>query len=128
MGVKVRFRCEHCDARPDCVTQRTLERHLRDRTLGRYFDAQPGSWLVWTAGGPFGSRRYACPEHRADLIGYLRRHYGGNGSGVWASEPFAALWPQGFSGLDEREVAELLGGPRRDPADSLPRRAQAPNG
>lgn len=126
MGVKVLFRCDHCDARPDGVTQSTLERHLRDRTLGRYFDAQPGNWLIWTAGGPFGSRRYACAEHRDELIAYLRRHYGARGSGAWASEPFEALWPHGFSGLDEREIADLLGGPRRDPSDVLPRREQAP--
>ncbi len=117
MGVKVLFRCDHCDARPDGVTQRTLERHLRDLAIGKYFDAQPGSWLVWTAGGAFGSRRCACPEHRDDLVAYLRRHYGGRGSGgVWDSEPFAALWPHGFSGLGEREIADLLGTPAAFPA------------
>jgi hypothetical protein len=127
MGVKVRFSCDHCDACPDGVTQRTLERHLRDRTVGRFFDAQPGNWLIWTAGGPFGSRRYACPEHRDALIAYLRRHHGGRGSGAWASEPFVALWPHGFTGLDEGEIAELLGGTRRDPADAPPPRRSASN-
>ncbi len=116
MGVKVIFGCERCDARPDRATQRTLERHLRDRTLGQFFDAQPGGWLTWTAGGPFGSRSYACAEHRAELVARVRRHYGGRGGGVWADEPYPSLWPHGFSGFDERELAELLAGARRETA------------
>jgi hypothetical protein len=31
---------------------------------------------------------------------------------VWDEEPYPVLWPHGFSGLGEREVAELLGGTR----------------
>lgn len=118
MGVKVVFRCEHCDVRPDRLTQRTLERQVRDRTLGQFLDAQPGGWLIWSAGGPFGARRYVCAEHREQLIGYVKRHHGR--SGVSDVEPFPALWPDGFSALRDREIAELLGGgPRRDPADIL---------
>jgi hypothetical protein len=109
MAVKVVFRCEQCGSRPDRVTQRTLEGQLLDRTLGEYRDAQPGGWLVWTAGGPLGCKRYACPEHRDDLVERLRRDYGTIRCGVWKSEPFPALWPDGFCGLDERELEELLG-------------------
>lgn len=82
MAVKVVFRCEHCDVGPDRSTQRTLERQLRDRTLGRLLDAQPGNWLIWTAGGPFGARRYACADHREQLIGYVERHHGRAGAGA----------------------------------------------
>lgn len=117
MGVKVIFRCEQCDVRPDRSTQQTLERQLRDRTLGRFLDAQPGGWLIWTAGGGFGARRYVCAEHREQLVEFVKRHHG---RGVSAVEPFPALWPDGFSALEDREIAELLGGgPARSPADLL---------
>jgi hypothetical protein len=108
MSVKVLFRCETCKARPDDVTQRTLESQLRDRTFGEFREAQPGSWLVWTAGGPLGSKRYACPAHHEELIALLRRHYGAIRCGVWASEPYQAIWPDGLNGFDERELAEML--------------------
>jgi hypothetical protein len=108
MGVRVLFRCEHCDALPDRDTQRTLESQLRDRRLGTYLDAQPGGWLIWTAGGALGSKRYACPQHRDALRDQLRAHYGSHAV-VWQSEPYLALWPDGFSDLDDRELAELLG-------------------
>jgi len=98
MTVRVLFRCEQCDALPDPATERTLGGQLRDRTFGECQDAQPGGWLIWTAGGPLGSKRYACPQHRDDLIAYLRRHYGAIRCGVWKAEPYPALWPDGFSG------------------------------
>jgi hypothetical protein len=119
MAVKVVFRCEHCDARPDDATQRTLLGQLRDRTVGEFRDAQPGGWLIWTAGGPLGSKRYACPEHRAELVDYLRRHFGTARCGVHAEEPYAALWPDGLNGFDERGLAALLA-PR--PVSARPRR------
>jgi hypothetical protein len=109
MGVKVLFRCECCDARPDAVTQRTLEGQLRDRTFGEYRDAQPGGWLVWTAGGPLGAKCYACPAHREQMTKELRRHYGTVRCGVWQEEPYPALWPDGLNGFDERELARMLG-------------------
>ena len=110
MAVRVLFRCEHCDALPDPDTQRTLQGQLRDRRFGEYLDAQPGGWLIWTAGGALGCKRYACPQHRADLTGYVRAHYGTiRGSAASQTEPYPALWPDGFSAFDERELAELLG-------------------
>lgn len=113
MAVRMLFRCEHCDALPDPDTQRTLHGQLRDRRFGEYLDAQPGGWLIWTAGGVLGPRRYACPQHRSDLTDYLRKHYDAIHRGVWRSEPYPALWPNGFSALDERELAELLAGDLR---------------
>lgn len=108
MAVRVLFRCGHCDALPDRDTQRTLEGQLRERCFGEYLEAQPGGWLIWTAGGPLGATRYACPQHRRDLTDYLRVHHRAH-SGVWKSEPYPALWPDGFSAIDDRELAELLG-------------------
>lgn len=108
MAVRVRFCCAYCDALPDADTQRTLQGHLRDRRLGEYLDAQPGGWLIWTAGGALGCKRYACPRHRADLIDHVRAHYGATCSGASQPEPYPALWPDGFSALDECELAELL--------------------
>jgi len=110
MTVRVLFACEHCGARPDADTQRTLQGQLRDRRCGAYLDAQPGGWLIWTAGGALGRRRYACPEHRDDLTTELRKHYGALHPGVLDREPYPALWPAGFSALDEQELAQLLAG------------------
>jgi hypothetical protein len=109
MAVRVVFRCDHCGAQPDTATRRTLEGQLRDRTFGEYRDAMPGGWLVWTAGGPLGSKRYACPEHREELTERLRRHYGAIRCGVRDEGPYAALWPTGVRSFDERDLAELLG-------------------
>ena len=113
MPARMRFRCEHCDALPDAVTQRTLEGQLRDRTHGEFRDAQPGGWLIWTAGGALGSRLYACPLHRADLTDHVRRHYGAISSIVWQPEPYPALWPDGLRGFDDRELEALLAGDAR---------------
>ncbi len=117
MAVRVVFRCELCDAQPDPATQRTLMFQLRDRTLGEYRDAQPAGWLIWTAGGALGAKRYACVEHRGDLIAYVRRIYGASRSGVWQDEPYLSLWPDGVSGFDERELAELIEDDRRERLD-----------
>jgi hypothetical protein len=113
MAVRVIFRCEHCDAVPDPATQRTLEGQLQDHTYGEYRDAQPGEWLIWTAGGPLGAKRYACPAHRGDLVDHLRRHFGTRRCGVHADEPYPSLWPDGLSGFDEREFAALRRGTLR---------------
>jgi hypothetical protein len=110
MPVRVRFRCEHCDALPDAATQRALEGQLRDRTHGEFHDAQPGGWLIWTAGGALGSKAYACPEHRADLTSHVRRHFGAIRSIAWGPEPYTAVWPDGLRGFDEREFEALLAG------------------
>lgn len=113
MAVRVLFRCQYCDALPDPDTQRALESQLLDRRFGEYRDAQPGGWLIWMAGGPLGSKRYACPHHRGDLTEDLRRHYGAIHRGVWSTGPYPALWPNGVSALDDRELAELLAGDPR---------------
>jgi hypothetical protein len=114
MPVRVRFGCEHCDALPDPATRRTLEGQLLDRTHGEFRDAQPGGWLIWTAGGALGSKLYACPRHRADLSDHVRRHFGAIRSIVWRGEPYPALWPDGMRGLDERELQALLAADRPD--------------
>lgn len=109
MTVRVLFRCEQCGVRPDVDTQRTLLGQLLDRSFAEYVDAQPGDWLIWTGGGAFGGKRYACAHHRDDLVADLRRHYGAtHHAAVWTYGPYRALWPAGFSSFDERELDELL--------------------
>lgn len=124
MTGRVLFRCEQCGARPDVDTQRTLLRQLSDGSLAEYLDAQPGGWLIWSGGGAFGAKRYACARHRDDLIAQLRRHYGATRSAaVWRHAPHRALWPDGFSPFDDRELADLLARARHAAPDAadLPR-------
>ena len=109
MAVRVRFCCERCDALPDPATQRALEGQLRDRTHGEFRDAQPGGWLIWTAGGALGSKLYACPEHRAALADDVRRRFGAIRSIVWRGEPYPAVWPDGLRGFDDGALEALLG-------------------
>jgi hypothetical protein len=85
---RVIFRCEFCDAPPDAATQRTLERQLREMAFGAYVDALPGRWLVWHGGGPLGPRRYACGEHRGDLVALIREHYGTIAPQPWKRPPY----------------------------------------
>jgi hypothetical protein len=122
MAVRLRFRCEHCDALPDAATQRALEGQTRDRTRGEFRDAQPGGWLVWTGGGALGSKLYACAEHRAELTDDVRRRFGAIRSIVWRSEPYPALWPDGLGGFDDGELEALLAGDR--PASDAGREAR----
>jgi hypothetical protein len=122
MSVRVRFRCEHCEAQPDGVTQRTLEGQLRDRTRGEFRDAQPGGWLIWMAGGALGSKLYACPRHHDELTAHVRRQYGAIRSIACQAEPFPALWPDGVSGFDERGLEALLAGERSAASDRGPAR------
>ena len=49
---------------------------MRENTWGAYQDALPGRWLVFHARGLYEAPRYACEEHRGDLVAYLREHYG----------------------------------------------------
>lgn len=113
MAVRLLFGCGYCAARPDADTQRAMQGQLHDSACGTYLDAQPGQWLIWTAGGALGRRRYACPDHRDELICDLRRHYGSMHHGVFDDGPYPALWPDGFSALDERELELLLAGAPR---------------
>lgn len=121
MAVHVVFRCAHCVALPDPATQRALEGQLRDRRFGEYLDAQPGGWLVWSAGGPLGSKRYACREHRSELIDSVRRQHGASCPGAGKDEPYPSVWPDGFSALDEHELASLLGGGSLERSDAFDR-------
>src|SRR4051794_19985035 len=82
------FRCQFCDAQPDPMTQLSLEAAMRENTWGAYQNALPGRWLVFHARGLYGSPRYACPEHRGDLVAYLRQHFGTIGFHVWKRPPY----------------------------------------
>jgi hypothetical protein len=76
MSVHFIFRCQFCDAQPDPMTQLSLQQAMRENTWGAYQDALPGRWLVFHGRGLYGPPRYACTEHRGDLVAYLRAHYG----------------------------------------------------
>jgi len=88
MTVRLIFRCQFCVEQPDPMTQLSLETAMRENTWGAYQDALPGRWLVFHARGLYGSPRYACPEHRGDLVAYLRTHYGSIGYHVWKRPPY----------------------------------------
>src|SRR5438309_2056041 len=88
--VRVIFRCQFCDGRPDAETQRALEGQLRELGFGEYVSVGPGRWLVWHGGGPLGPRRYACGEHRGELVAYLREHYGTVAPHPWKRPPYPA--------------------------------------
>ena len=124
MPIRLVFRCDYCGAQPDRDTQRTLEGQLLDRRFGAYLDAQPGNWLIFNGGGPLGGRRYACLAHRTNLTADLQAHYGAMCRLVRDEGPYPALWPNGFSSLDERELADLLAG--GDYAGATPRPAHPP--
>jgi hypothetical protein len=89
MPVRVIFRCQFCDTRPEPETQRSLEGQMREWISGEYLDALPGRWLVWHGHGVFGPNRYACADHRGDLTAYLRTHYGSLGPNAWKRPPYA---------------------------------------
>jgi hypothetical protein len=89
MPVRVIFRCQFCDAKPDPATQRSLEAQIRELLHGEYLDALPGRWLVWFGAGPLGPTRYACAEHRGELTAFVRVHYGSVGWQPWKMPPYA---------------------------------------
>jgi hypothetical protein len=87
MPVRVIFRCEVCDARPDPETQVALEHQLLDLRHGEYLDADPGRWLTWHGRGMYGPQRYVCGEHRGELKAEIRELYGTLGWHPWAIGP-----------------------------------------
>jgi hypothetical protein len=126
MPTKAVFHCQFCDAVPDHGTQRSLAGQVSERMFGEYLDAFPGRWLVWNGGGPLGPRRYACREHRGDLVAYLRYHYATVAAQVWKMPPYTARWPDekrphmgGSMGIIK---FGLRGGLLQDPPASPPHR------
>ena len=69
-----------------------------------------------------GGRRYACSAHRTNLTADVQAQYGAICRLVRDEGAYPALWPNGFSSLDERELADLLAG--ADRAAAAPRAAQ----
>ncbi|MGH2919183.1 MAG: hypothetical protein ACRDLS_11400 [Solirubrobacteraceae bacterium] len=94
MGMRYWFRCEICGCLPDDATRSSIGASTREDLFGEFIDAMPGRWLVWHAGGLLGPRRYACPEHRRDLMAVIRFHYAYTGEQwVWKRPPYAQRWP-----------------------------------
>lgn len=116
MGIRLVFRCDHCHARQD---RETLEGQLHDRCRAPYLAVQPGGWLIWTAGGALGRRRYACPEHRDAPVEHVRVH-GAIDRAAWQTAPYPALWPDACphsttpSSLSSRAVVPAIA--RRPPS------------
>jgi hypothetical protein len=88
MSVRLIFRCQYCDAQPDPLTQISLEKSLPELMWGQYEDAMPEKWLIWHGRGLYGPARYACPDHRGDLVAFLREHYGTIGWHPWKRPPY----------------------------------------
>jgi hypothetical protein len=82
------FRCQYCDAQPDPLTNLRLRGAMREFVWGAYQNAMPGRWLIWHGRGLYGPARYACPDHRGDLVAYLRQHYGTIGFHPWKRPPY----------------------------------------
>jgi hypothetical protein len=94
MPVRYWFRCEICGRVADDATRESIGASTREDLFGEFIDAMPGKWLVWHAGGLLGPRRYACPEHRRDLLSSIRFHYAYTGEHwVWKRPPYAQRWP-----------------------------------
>ncbi len=103
MPTRLVFRCQFCDAVPDEHTQASLVDQLRAQLFGEYLDAMPGAWLTWTGNGVCGPTRYACWDHRDDLMRYVRKHYGTVAWNAKRTEPFPRFAPPG---------SKRQGGPR----------------
>jgi hypothetical protein len=88
MSVRLVFRCQFCTRQPDALTQISLEKSVPEMIWGAYEDAMPGKWLIWHGRGLYGPARYACPDHRGDLVGYLRHNYGTIGWHPWKRPPY----------------------------------------
>jgi len=88
------IRCVVHDARAEAVQALSGENiagalSLRELVFGEYLDVPPGRWLVWHGRGPLGPTRYACEEHRGDLVADVREHYGTIASHPWKMPPYA---------------------------------------
>ena len=88
MPVRLRFRCQFCDAEPCPETHRSLLGQVRELHFGEYLDMLPGRWLVWTGGGYLGPKAYACEGHRGDLTAQIRRTYGTLSTSPWKRPPY----------------------------------------
>ena len=89
MPVRVRFRCQFCDERPDAETQRALEGGLRELLFGEYLEAPPGRWLVWHGRGPLGPTRYACGAIAATSSPTCASTTGRSPRHPWKMPPYA---------------------------------------
>ena len=94
MPVRYWFKCDICGCLPDEATRSSIGASTRESLFGELIDAMPGKWLVWHAGGLLGPRRYACPNHRRDLLKSIRFHYAYCGEQwVWKRPPYPQRWP-----------------------------------
>lgn len=109
MSVRPIFRCQFCESAPDADTQASLEQQLRAELFVEYLDAPPSNWLTWPGRGLFGPTRYACPEHRGELEGYLRAHYGSIGPFPWERGPHRRYAPSPARSHGPRVIGPHVG-------------------
>jgi hypothetical protein len=88
MPVRFVFRCDFCERLPDPLTQLSAEKAVMELTWGAYQDLMPERWLMWHGRGLYGQTRYACPDHRSNLVAFLREHYGTIGWHPWKRPPY----------------------------------------
>ncbi len=101
MAIRYRFHCDVCGRLADEPTRDAIGATMREDLFGELIDAMPGKWLVWHAGGLLGPRRYACPDHRKELLKSIRFHYAYAGEQwVWKRPPFPQRWPPDGAGRD----------------------------
>ncbi len=86
------YRCEYCDAAPDQATEEGITFSLAHPVFGEFRDCSPARWLLFYGGGPYGRWKLSCPEHRGDLVVYLRQHLGTVGWHVWTMGPYQSAW------------------------------------
>jgi hypothetical protein len=111
MTTRFLFHCQFCDRQPDPLTQISLEQTVPNPEFGAYVDAMPERWLVWHGRGPYGPPRYACPDHRGDLVAYLRQHYGTIGPHPWKRPPYPTKL---YNTCRDRAAPRVATAPRRD--------------
>ena len=88
MPVRVIFRCHLCAATPDEAAQAILRSQLTHLRHGEFLDASPRGWLTWNGRGIYGPTRYACPQHRGELVASVREDYGTLGWHPWKMGPY----------------------------------------
>lgn len=101
MPIRLIFRCHYCDAVPDDEVQATLRRYLQHLRHGEFLDAAPRGWMLWSGRGMYGPPKYACPQHRGELVAGIREDYGTLGWHPWKMGPYP-----------DRERHEGLASPR----------------
>ena len=110
MPIRMIYRCKFCDAVPDVATQEGIEFSMAHPVFGEFRDASPARWLLWFGKGLYGTSLVACPEHRGELVAYLRETYGTVGWHPWKMGPYQSTWEKRGNDPAVRRVPRRGGG------------------